>query len=53
MRTAASLTVEIRFRGSKLDVRRVDMLAKRLEMKKSALLRRLVAEAFRAQGLKD
>jgi hypothetical protein len=42
---------EIRFRGSRLDARRLEALAKHHELTPSAVLRRLIADAIKAARL--
>jgi hypothetical protein len=45
------LGCDIRFRGTRLDVRRLKALARLEELTPSAVLRRLIAEAYRGKGL--
>lgn len=48
MRKATLTAGEVRFRASTVDVRRIEWLCRHFEMTTSALLRRVVADAYRA-----
>jgi hypothetical protein len=50
MRKATLTAGAVRFRASTVDVRRLAQLGKHYEMTTSALLRRIIADAWRAAG---